>query len=81
VLAGRQVTVEAITAGPHRIERPVIVCCAADAQTISIDEEGPTLPRAGAWVRVQGTLTTDGNKTVLTARTVTRIDTPADPFL
>lgn len=81
VLAGREVTVEGIAAGPHRIERSVIVCCAADAQTISLDEQGAALPRGGTWVRVQGTLTTDGNTTVLEARTITRIDTPADPFL
>ncbi len=81
VLAGRHVSVEARTAGPHRLERAVIVCCAADAQTVSLPVTGPALPRPGNWVRVQGRLETDGTRTVLAATRVSPIPTPVDPFL
>jgi hypothetical protein len=80
-LAGRPVTVEAIVVGQHRLERSVIVCCAADAQTVSLTESGTALPRSGSWVRVSGALTSVGNTVVLDARVVTRIPTPSEPFL
>jgi hypothetical protein len=80
-LAGRSVTVEAIVAGPHRLSRSVIVCCAADAQSVSVTETGATLPDTQSWVRVTGKLATRGDKTVLDAVDVTRISTPANPFL
>ena len=80
-LAGRSVTVEAIVAGPHRLSRSVIVCCAADAQSVSVAERGETLPSSKTWVRVTGKLATEGDKTVLDAVQVTRIPTPTNPFL
>jgi len=81
VLSGRAVTVEAMAAGPHRLERSAIVCCAADAQAITLDETGPALPHPGTWVRVDGVLATVGDKTVLDVRHIVRIPTPTDPFL
>lgn len=81
VLAGRSVTVEAIAAGAHQLQRSVIVCCAADAQSVSLAESGPPLPRTGTWVRVTGKLQTDGDRTVLAADAVTTIATPDNPFL
>lgn len=81
LLAGRPVQVDAIVAGPHELERSVIVCCAADAQRVAVDEEGPVLAPKGHWVRVTGHLASVGTKTVIAATTVTSISTPADPFL
>ena len=80
-LAGRSVTVEAIASGPHQLSRSVIVCCAADAQLVSVPETGTTLPAKKVWVRVTGTLAAKGDKTVLEATNVTSIPTPANPFL
>jgi len=80
-LAGRSVTVDAIVAGPHRITRSVIVCCAADAQSVSVTTTGTALPSNKSWVRVTGKLATRGDKTVLDAVAVTSIPTPANPFL
>ena len=80
-LAGRQISVEAIVSGAHRLSRSVIVCCAADAQSVSVAETGAVLPTANTWVRVSGRLTTRGDRTVLTATNVTKIPTPANPFL
>lgn len=80
-LAGRPVTVEAFADGPHRLARSVIVCCAADAQTVALPETGPSLPRRGTWVRVHGVLSSEGETTVLTASSVSVIPTPANPFL
>lgn len=81
VLAGRSVTVEAVTSGPHQLERSVIVCCAADAESVSLPESGPALPRTGTWVRVTGKLQSVGDRTVLAADKVTPIATPDNPFL
>lgn len=80
-LAGRTVTVEAIVAGPHQLIRSVIVCCAADAQSVSVTEVGAALPASKTWVRATGTLAAHGDKTVLDVSSVTRIPTPANPFL
>ena len=80
-LAGRRVTVEAIASGAHRLSRSVIVCCAADAQSVSVTETGMTLPATKRWVRVTGTLGTRGDRTVLDVTDVTPIPTPANPFL
>ncbi len=80
-LADRSVSVEAIVSGTRRLSRSVIVCCAADAQSVSVAETGVTLPAAKTWVRVNGQLATHGDQTVLTATSVTRIHTPANPFL
>ena len=80
-LAGRPVTIEAIVAGPRSLERSVIVCCAADAQTVSMAEAGAPLPKVGSWVRVTGALTPVGTGVVLAARNVTKIATPSEPFL
>jgi hypothetical protein len=81
LLAGRPVQVDAIVAGPHLLERSVIVCCAADAQRIAVDEQGPVLSPAGHWVRVAGHLGAAGTQTLIVAASVTPIPTPADPFL
>jgi hypothetical protein len=80
-IAGRSVTLEAIVAGPHRLSRSVIVCCAADAQSVSVDETGAALPATKTWVRVSGRLATSGDRTVLDVTAVKPIPTPADPFL
>lgn len=80
-LSGRPVTVEAIASGPHSLSRSVIVCCAADAQSISIGTTGVVLPSGRNWVRVTGKLQSEGTRTVLAATSVTRISTPANPFL
>ena len=80
-LAGRQVSVEAIVSGTHRLSRSVIVCCAADAQSVNVTETGAPLPAAKTWVRVTGRLATRGDETVLAATDVTKIPTPASPFL
>lgn len=80
-LAGRTVTVEAIVSGTNRLSRSVIVCCAADAQSVSVAETGAALPAAKTWVRVSGRLATRGDRTVLSASSVTKIPTPANPFL
>ena len=81
LLAGREVQVDALVGGPHQLERSVIVCCAADAQRIVVDERGPVLSPNGHWVRVTGHLGTAGTETVIVAATVSPIPTPADPFL
>jgi hypothetical protein len=80
-LAGRPVSLEAIVSGQHRLSRSVIVCCAADAQSVSVDETGAALPAKKTWVRVTGRLATRGDRTVLAATDVTPIPTPANPFL
>jgi hypothetical protein len=80
-LSGRSVTVDAIASGAHTLSRSVIVCCAADAQSISISETGIALPGGHAWVRVSGRLQSEGTRTVLAATSATRIPTPANPFL
>lgn len=80
-LAGRTVSVEAIVSGTHRLSRSVIVCCAADAQSVSVAETGAALPAAKTWVRVTGRLATRGDTTVLAATRITKIATPANPFL
>jgi uncharacterized membrane protein YcgQ (UPF0703/DUF1980 family) len=80
-LSGRSVTVDAIASGVHTLSRSVIVCCAADAQSISISETGLALPGGRAWVRVTGQLRSEGTRTVLAATSATRIATPANPFL
>lgn len=81
VLSGRPVTVEALVTGPHTLSRSVIVCCAADAQAVSLPESGTSLPATKTWVRVSGRLGSSGGQSVLTATSVTRIPTPANPFL
>lgn len=81
LLAGRQVQLDAIVGGPHRLERSVIVCCAADAQRIALDEQGSPLSQPGRWVHVTGHLATAGTHTVIVATSVRPIPTPADPFL
>lgn len=81
LLAGRQVQLDAIVGGPHRLERSVIVCCAADAQRIALDEQGSPLSQPGRWVHVSGHLATAGTHTVIVATSVRPIPTPADPFL
>lgn len=81
LLAGRQVQVDAIVDGPHRLERSVIVCCAADAQRIAVSVVGKSLAPNGHWVRVSGRLGTSGTQTVIVATSVQSIPTPADPFL
>jgi hypothetical protein len=81
LLAGRQVQVDAIADGAHRLERSVIVCCAADAQRIAVDVKGLPLSPNGHWVRVTGHLGTSGTQTVIVATSVQPIPTPADPFL
>src|SRR5205823_3939140 len=55
-LAGRPVTVDGIASGQRTLSRSVIVCCAADAQSISIAETGVVLPGGRHWVRVTGHL-------------------------
>jgi hypothetical protein len=81
LLAGRTVQVDAIVGGPHRLDRSVIVCCAADAQRITVAEQGPLLSPAGHWVRVIGRLGAAGTRTVIVVTSVRPIPTPADPFL
>lgn len=81
LLAGRPVQVDGIVDGTHRLERSVIVCCAADAQRIAVDTQGPALSSKGQWVHVTGHLGTSGTHTVIVAASVRRIPTPADPFL
>ena len=80
-LAGRSVQVEAIAADTHLLNRSVIVCCAADAQTIALPEQGPALGPRGHWVRVTGHLAEVGTRVVLVATAVAPIPTPAEPFL
>lgn len=81
VIAGRPVSLDAVVAGPHRLQRSVIVCCAADAQTIGVDERGVPLPPAGRWVHITGRLDVEGTRTILVASSVAPIPTPANPFL
>lgn len=81
LLAGRQVQVDAIVDGRHRLERSVIVCCAADAQRIAVGVQGMSLSPNGQWVRVTGHLGTSGTQTVIVATSVRSIPTPANPFL
>lgn len=81
LLAGRQVEVDAIADGPNRLERSVIVCCAADAQRIAVAVKGKSLSPNGHWVHVTGRLGTSGTQTVIIATSVRTIPTPADPFL
>jgi hypothetical protein len=81
LLAGRQVQVDGIVASSHRLERSVIVCCAADAQRIAIDTQGAALSPVGLWVHVTGHLATSGTHTVIVATSARPIATPADPFL
>lgn len=81
LLAGRAVEVDAIVDGPHRLERSVIVCCAADAQRIAVNTQGIPLSPNGHWVHVTGHLGTVGTQTVIVATSVRPISTPADPFL
>ena len=81
LLAGRPVQVDAMVDGPHRLERSVIVCCAADAQRIAVDVTGKSLSPNGHWVRVVGHLGTSGTHSVIVATSVRPIPTPADPFL
>ena len=81
LLAGRQVQVDAIVDGPRRLERSVIVCCAADAQRIAVGVTGISLSPNGHWVRVTGHLAASGTQTVIVATSVRQIPTPADPFL
>lgn len=80
-ISGRSVTVEAIASGPHTLSRSVLVCCAADAQSISVPEAGVALPSGHDWVRVTGRLQSEGTRTVLIATSVSRIPTPGNPFL
>jgi hypothetical protein len=80
-LAGRRVVIVAVVAGPHRLNRSVMVCCAADARTIGVRAIGERLPPRQSWVRVEGVLTTQGTELVLEARRVRRIETPQEPFL
>jgi hypothetical protein len=79
-LAGRHVTVEALSGRGNTISRSVMVCCAADARTITLRVIGARLPASG-WVRIDGALTTLGRELVLQARSVRRIPTPEEPFL
>jgi hypothetical protein len=81
LLAGRPVQVDAIIDRPNRLERSVIVCCAADAQRIAVGVKGLSLSPNGHWVRVTGHLGTSGTQTVIVATSVHAIPTPADPFL
>ena len=80
-LSGRHVSVEAKVGGPNELERSVIVCCAADARTVTLPTSGATLPRSGTWVRVSGKLVPRGSKTILRATKVERIGVPSGPFL
>ena len=80
-LAGRLVQVEAVVGADHTLTRSVIVCCAADAQTVDLPESGPDLGPTGRWVRVTGRLAPVGTQLVLAATSVTTIPTPAEPFL
>jgi hypothetical protein len=81
VLAGLPVQLDAVVGGPEQLRRSVIVCCAADAQTVSIDARGAALPPSGQWVHVTGRLVVSGTHTSLELTSVHRIDPPGDPFL
>ena len=80
-LAGRSVELDAVVGGPGRLQRAVIVCCAADAQTVSVAERGAPLPAKGRWVHVTGRLAADGTHTLVQATAIRAISPPEDPFL
>lgn len=78
-LAGRTVTVTARAAGTHRLERSVIVCCAADSQAVSLPTTGAALP--SGWVTARGKLALQGQQVVLAVTSVRVVPTPEDPYL
>ncbi|XHR26865.1 MAG: TIGR03943 family putative permease subunit [Chthoniobacteraceae bacterium] len=65
----------------------LITCCAVDAQTLAIRVDTRSAPDLDklAWVRVVGTVRFDQSDgatvPILTAASVTPIDSPADPYL
>ena len=80
-LAGLPVQLDAVVGGRDQLRRSVIVCCAADAQTVSVATHGAVLPAAGQWVHVTGRLAVSGTHSSIELTSVRRIDPPADPFL
>ena len=79
-LDGRRISVEGVVDSGNRLTRLVMVCCAADAQPVSIPVRG-SLPSPGSWVSVTGTLSARGGRLSLLAQRVVAIPTPQDPFL
>ncbi|MDE2481367.1 MAG: hypothetical protein KGN02_04165 [bacterium] len=74
--------------GAYRVQRPhaalvryAITCCRADAHPIAALLAHPLPLRAGAWVRVRGTLERSGDALVLVPQHVRTIAPPHDPFV
>lgn len=81
-LVGRHISVEAQVAGPHLVQRLVMVCCAADARPVTLATGGVRLPPAGTWVRLSGALSVshDG-AALLDIGQLQQIPTPGNPIL
>ena len=93
-LAGKFVTVigqsgadNAMTGGRFELYRLVVTCCIADATAVSIEVAGlPTVTvEPGQWLRISGVIGFDGGgaspRGVLRAATISKIPTPANPYL
>lgn len=68
------------------VARLTISCCAADAQTYKVEVRGMPAPPADSWVEVTGVWSPDGQAgrpdavPALTARQLTRIPAPRNPY-
>nr|BFD86850.1 TIGR03943 family protein [Streptomyces sp. Xyl84] len=68
------------------LNRIIISCCAADAQSVKVKVYGTPAPSADTWVTVTGTwhpdgiLGTDSAPVALDARSVERIDKPVNAY-
>lgn len=67
--------------GEERLVRFEIVCCAADAVSVSIPLDGNMAYEHGTWVEVVGTWNGDVNEPGLSASTMVEIAQPGNPYL
>lgn len=66
---------------PDRLVRSAILCCRADAQTLSLTLDRRLAAGAGTWVSVRGIAIVKDGAFVLRTDTVRAVAPPADPYL